>query len=727
MEERPDHEATTSPTILLIYSLGPLTIKHRDPQSGKVAVVPKEKLYGKGGMPALELLGILLSQSDRTATRDWVLEQLWPEAKKSQAEERLNDVVYDLRARLRHPSGPADQLVDYVRGTRGSAGVYSLAAYPRIWHDAEAFLWHMQHAALYQRMNDDPLPCLETAYQIGSRGTYLAEKPYSDWAKPRREELEGAFRLCVHQIGRLYLERGSLLEAELAVRKYWTTHMTDEDALRLLMDILGEQQRYQEAFSCYQQTCRLRQEEGEAIDPRTQDLAEYWRTKPLISPVKSSASPSAVPPSPSINPSQIIIVSSKDDSIRRIMSGEADTEELLKKPTVAGSVSESTDAGCLLKAGSLLCQEQLTICQQQQKYIQDQIQRGNMMSDEANQPIDTNPITRRDLIELAFVTSPVLANMQRERPGPFMVEEFLSEATTSITACWHLQDDGLSVVERGVSQYLPLLEELVKHSSLYRQRASYLAAQAYLLLDSVAYHRLRFADGIGYCEKAVEYAHESGDLTLLLVALEELGSALRAHGPETKMIAIYQQAEHYSANTELSGILRSKVRSGLGLASAQQGKSEEVTQFLDEARALFMEDNTELPVFLVGCHTLLDIILSEGRGDLALGDHELKKKNANRALEYYNSATEKFAGIEQLPSGIIVPPWSRVKIDNYRALAYAKAGNLTQFEKYFIEGANGAKALGSKKREQEAWDNLLFVLHRYPHEMQVRDLVSVLR
>ena len=268
---------------------------------------------------------------------------------------------------------------------------------------------------------------------------------------------------------------------------------------------------------------------------------------------------------------------------------------------------------------------------------------------------------------------------------------------------------------------------MVKHSSLYRQQAAYLAAQAFLLLDSVAYHYLRFADGIGYCEQAVEYARESGDLTLLLVSLEELGSALRAHGPETQMIDIYQQAEQCSTSTELSGILRSKVRSGLGLASAQQGKSEEATQFLDEARALFMEENTEIPVFLVGCHSLSDIILSEGRSDLALGDIELRRRNTSGALEYYKRATEKLAGIEQLPASIIAPSWSCVKIDNYRALAYAKAGNLTEFEKYFVKGVKGAKKLGSNKREQEAWDNLILVLHLFPHETRLTGLVELLR
>ena len=74
-----------------------------------------------------------------------------------------------------------------------------------------------------------------------------------------------------------------------------------------------------------------------------------------------------------------------------------------------------------------------------------------------------------------------------------------------------------------------------------------------------------------------------------------------------------------------------------------------------------------------------------------------------------------------------VPKRIGVQILNNLASAYAKAGNLTEFEKYFIEGAYGAKALESQKRIQEAWDNLIFAIQRWPHETRVRELVGVLR
>ncbi len=52
----------------------------------------------------------------------------------------------------------------------------------------------MEHAAVYERMGDDPLPFLEAAYHLGSRGMYLIEETYSKWAEARREELAACQR-----------------------------------------------------------------------------------------------------------------------------------------------------------------------------------------------------------------------------------------------------------------------------------------------------------------------------------------------------------------------------------------------------------------------------------------------------------------------------------------------------------------------------------------------------
>jgi DNA-binding SARP family transcriptional activator len=297
MAQIPSDDPKVPPTLLRISTLGPFTIEYRDPHTATFVPLPKEKWHGKGAMPAFSLLELFISQPHRYAPQDWILEQFWPDMETSKAEDRLHDASYFLRRLLSPFTSEENPFFWYVRHTKTGGGGYRLAEYPLIWIDADAFAWYMQHAALYERMGDDPFPFLEKAYQLGARGTFLVEEVYSEWAEARRKELDGALRLCVHQLGRHCLEKRDFIQAEYFVRSYWVNHMTDEDALRLLIDILGEQGRYQEVSECYRQTKSIREQEREAIDPRTHDLAEYWRTKPISRPAKSDPQPALVPSS----------------------------------------------------------------------------------------------------------------------------------------------------------------------------------------------------------------------------------------------------------------------------------------------------------------------------------------------------------------------------------------------------------------------------------------------
>ncbi len=297
MEHKPQTELMVCPTRLRVYVLGPTRIDCWDPPSRTFIPMAGEKLRVKGALQGQTLMELLISQPQRTAHRDWVLEQFWPTTTKRKAEQNLDNMSNYLHTLLSGLTEDGGELFCYVRKIKSIGGTYRLAQHPLVWVDADAFLWYMQHAALYKRMGDDPLPLLEAAYPLGARGTYLVEAPYSDWAKTRRTELDGAFRSCVHQLGHLYLKRACFSEAEFFVRSYWAAHTADEDALRLLMTILGKQERFQEAHACYRQTCEMRGQAGETIDSRTHDLAEYWRSKLLSPPAKPAPQPSPVPSS----------------------------------------------------------------------------------------------------------------------------------------------------------------------------------------------------------------------------------------------------------------------------------------------------------------------------------------------------------------------------------------------------------------------------------------------
>ncbi len=234
-----------------IITFGPLELFGREePVAGESASrhVPlsTERLNGRGTTSAFTLLKVLLCQPQRHAPRDLLMELLWPEYTPHKAGARLDDAASVLRTLLRPASG--DNLLEYRHGNRDSGNSYHLAPYPLIWIDADAFEWYVAQACRLERFGDDPLPLWEEAYRLASRGAYLADELYSDWVKGRRAMLAGHYRQCVHEVTRLYRQRGARAEAERVLREHLVREPLDEDGLRPFMELLGEQERYQEAL-----------------------------------------------------------------------------------------------------------------------------------------------------------------------------------------------------------------------------------------------------------------------------------------------------------------------------------------------------------------------------------------------------------------------------------------------------------------------------------------------
>ncbi len=274
-QNEPTEPDTRTESILLrIYVLGPLRIEW----VGQATPFPPERLQGRGAAPAISLLRALLCQEHRFALKDWLMEQFWPDTPHRKAAERLDDVASGLRCLLRPPESQ-EKILHYVYGTNGSGSGYRLEGSPQIWVDADAFSGYVEQAALLDRFGDDSLPCWEQAYELAKRGRFLIEEPYSDWAKQRRETLEGHYRQCIHRVTGLLRQAGAHEQAMLRLRTYWQQYPADEDALRPLMELLCEMERYQEAQTYYSQAQDALQREGREPDSRTQDVMTYIHLK----------------------------------------------------------------------------------------------------------------------------------------------------------------------------------------------------------------------------------------------------------------------------------------------------------------------------------------------------------------------------------------------------------------------------------------------------------------
>lgn len=73
--------------------------------------------------------------------------------------------------------------------------------------------------------------------------------------------MEGTQRLCVHHPADCYLALNRYVEAEVALRTFWTANPTDEDALFRLMQLLAQDARSQEALRLFSYTEHLLQHE----------------------------------------------------------------------------------------------------------------------------------------------------------------------------------------------------------------------------------------------------------------------------------------------------------------------------------------------------------------------------------------------------------------------------------------------------------------------------------
>ena len=268
--------------LVRIWLCGPMTIEWVDPHTGLPLAEQPGMVQNKDWSMALSLLALLLCQPHRRASRDWIMEQFWPESTRSTASHRL-ETIHSSLSKLLPPQPDGKSLFQSIGRKKASGVVYQLEAYPKIWVDRDALLWNVEQAARMERFGDDPSPYWERAFELGKRGTFLVDEPYAEWAQGPREQVKGAYRQCVHALARLYQQRHGEAGKEEALhllRSYWLEHKTNEDVLRSLMELLGEQERYQEAEDYYQQSVQaLAEHLDQQPDQRTQDLSLYLRTK----------------------------------------------------------------------------------------------------------------------------------------------------------------------------------------------------------------------------------------------------------------------------------------------------------------------------------------------------------------------------------------------------------------------------------------------------------------
>ena len=260
-----------------------------------------ELFHIKGMTTALLLLALLASQPGYLAAKDFLTQTLphlrrvsvyneEDDLEEDASLSRLDNVVSLLRKLLCPPRllvlpeahALRKRLVQFVRATSESGPGYRLAAFPLLWLDVEAMERSVAHARQLEELGEDGLEEWQAAYQIGMCGPFLSHEPYSEWADWRRGRVSDLLWQSVNaQWQRAASWEEDTSGSEAAARlllEFWQAHLTNEDAFRSLVDLLGKQERFQQAEECYRLLCAALEREGRSPHPRTQEAMDRLHT-----------------------------------------------------------------------------------------------------------------------------------------------------------------------------------------------------------------------------------------------------------------------------------------------------------------------------------------------------------------------------------------------------------------------------------------------------------------
>jgi DNA-binding SARP family transcriptional activator len=277
MHDTDKHNRTENP-LMRIITLGEFALERLVPapspaqdEPPRYELVARHEWSNRG--PAMVLLKVLLCRPNRRASRDELIETIWPNHGKINATHALESAASVLRRHILR-TGEAGSLLLTLRS--GGETIFKLAGQQRLWVDADAFLSLVSQAIQAECRRQNPLPLLEEAHAL-VRGEFLEDDPYAEWAQPRRHTLGGARHRVLFKLVDLYLKDERVSLAEQLLFAALEEDPADEDALCRLMVLLVEQERRQEALHLYQYTEDVLQEEQTEPAVYTRELARRIR------------------------------------------------------------------------------------------------------------------------------------------------------------------------------------------------------------------------------------------------------------------------------------------------------------------------------------------------------------------------------------------------------------------------------------------------------------------
>lgn len=685
--------------VFRVYTFGKFSVERLDsfateqPGTPQYTCVSDDEWGGR--QHGRYLLSLLLCGDCRRMPRDVLLETLWPDTEKSNADRYLNAAAWILRRILRDPTGTS-----LLRTVRPSSDltIYELADQQELWVDSDEFLDLLTRAEQARQEGYDPLPLLEQAQAL-IRGEFLVEDMYHTWADQFRQNVNAARHRCLHWLTDLYEQRDMLGKAEILFLEALKKDPGDEDIVYRLMHILARQGRAREALSYYERLKRVLQNECHTQPlVRTQALVEeiqaasYSQEKFLTrhsfltmheahGARKVSLSSSSVQqPAPVAPISNTFSVSSAT-----VFSGELN---LVDWPSWFGLKQ------CQLLMKISLWSRQAFFSDEVQIMVDQEIRKIDGILKQ-HRVIEEQAISRRQaLVSIASLPLAALLTWRSEPITDTISSEFLSQCAASIAACWHLLrgKGGLAAVDEILPQFTPLLKALAKQSSKYQKAAAYVAAQASILQGLLAMHRLDFTAREVFCKDAVHYASVAEDNSLRAAALTYLGYTYSfcyvPRRPE-KAIQVFLEALHIQGKE--APLLRCNIYVGLAEAYAQCKEEQQALRYIHLAETNFPAYPEQDPSYIFGACSLHVLYQWKGKMYLELTEHYSGQGYQRKAVD----ALMKGIGVQSISE------FSATETIIYQADALRVLEELDTYATSLKQAAQMATDLGSRKRYSE--------------------------
>src|SRR5437588_7493496 len=187
-----DEYARTKHPPIRIITLGEFALQRLVPalsqdsdESPRYEGVARSEWSNRG--PAMALLKVLLCRPNRRASRDELIETIWPDHGEINAAHALESAASVL---LRHilRTGEVGSLLLTLRS--GGETIFKLAGQQRLWVDADALLSLVSQALREECQGQNPLPLLEEAHAL-LRGEFLEDDLYAARPQPRPHTSHG--------------------------------------------------------------------------------------------------------------------------------------------------------------------------------------------------------------------------------------------------------------------------------------------------------------------------------------------------------------------------------------------------------------------------------------------------------------------------------------------------------------------------------------------------------